>query len=66
MKLSEMINQLTKIKDAYGDMNMVLHDSSDGSDYIGMSVYRDRSDLELKESMPDECVIGFDSDHDIR
>lgn len=59
MRMSEMINKLSEIMMRCGDMNVVLHDSADGSDFIGMSIY---SDMEY----PPECVIGFDSDHDIR
>lgn len=62
MKLNDMIIKLTNIKNKYGDMRVVIHDSADGSDYIGMSIYRDPGD----DEMPDECVIGFDSDYDIR
>ena len=62
MKLSELISDLFKIYNKYGDMDVVLHDSADGTDIIGMTVYRDPGD----EGFFDECVIGFDGDNDIR
>lgn len=60
MKLSIMIDQLTKILKEYGDLNVYLHDSSVGDDYDGMSigVYDGYETPEVN--------IGFDSDLDIR
>ncbi len=62
MKLSELISNLFKIYNKYGDMDVILHDSADGTDVIAMSVYRDPGD----EGFFDECVIGFDSGNDVR
>ena len=60
MKLSEMINQLTKILDKRGDMHVYLHDSNGGDDYAGMSivVYEGYEEPEVN--------IGFDSELDVR
>lgn len=62
MELNKLISELSKILDRYGNMNVIIHDSADGSDYVGMSTYVDLVDGILNN----ECVIGFDSDIDIR
>ncbi len=59
MLISEMITELSEIMTKCGNMVVVLHDSADGSDFVGMSIYADTE-------YPPECVIGFDSDTDIR
>ena len=62
MKISEMINELNKIKSLCGDIEIYLHDSGDGNDYKTTCVYID----EGYDNLPDECIIGFDHDLDVR
>ena len=66
MKISEIIRELQIIEYRYGDMEMYLHDSADGNDYAVPTIYVDEECVEDGIHYPNECIIGFDSDTDIR
>lgn len=66
MKISEMVEQLNKIKFLNGDIEVFLHDSGDGNDYRTSTIYVDEECVEGGIYYPSECIIGFDHDIDIR
>ena len=66
MKVSEMIYEFQKILKYYGDMEIFIHDSADGNDYVIPTIYVDEECEEDGKHYPNECIIGFDSDVDVR
>lgn len=66
MNVTQMIDELEKILLYHGDIKVFLHDSANGNDYIIPTIYVDEEFEEDGKYYPDECIIGFDSDVDIR
>lgn len=59
MRASELMKEVTKIMEKHGDLRMLIHDSADGCDIFGMSIYADLAD----EGSGDEdyIAIGIDA-----
>lgn len=58
MKISDMMKQLQDIQDKYGDIEVYIHDSNDGYDTFGISIYADEAPTEDDTTY---AVIGMDS-----
>ena len=59
MKISEMVKKLQELQEQCGDVDVCVHDSNDGTDTFGISVYIDKAPT---EDDVDYAVIGIASD----